>query len=272
MLRKLSLSLLLLLGAIGSHAQWYAGTELGTISKGMGHATVGWQDAWALLQNQSGITAVENTTVGAMIENPYAIKDLINAGFFAVMPSKVGHWGLSYSQSGTEGFQPWKLGAAYARDFGTRVSASFQLNAQGIFRPYASNNALTATGELGIQYRPIENLSMGFHVFNFTRSTYSQYEEERHPTILRLGLMYQLGSDFMIGGEVTQDIDRAAIYRVGGQYNIREVLYIRMGASTELNSICLGLGARIEQFRVDMAVSRHSGLGLTPSISLDYAF
>jgi hypothetical protein len=238
----------------------------------MGHATVGWQDAWALLQNQSGITSVESTTLGACIENPYAIKDLINAAFFAVMPSKSGHWGISYSQSGTEGFQPWKLGAAYARNFGDRVSASFQLNAQGIFRPYASNNALTATGELGLQYRPIENLSLGFHVFNFTRSKYSQYEEARHPTILRLGLMYQLGDDFTIGGEISQDIDRAAIYRIGGEYNIREMVYIRMGASTELNSVCLGLGVKLDNFRVNMALSRHSGLGMTPSISIDYAF
>jgi hypothetical protein len=272
MMRKITLALLLLFATTTVHAQWYAGSEVGAISKSMGHATVGWQDAWAVLQNQSGITAVENTTVGACLENPYAIKDLMNAAFFAVLPSKVGHWGISYTQAGTEGFQPWKLGATYARDFGNRVSASFQLNAQGIFRPSAASNALAATGELGIQYRPIENLSMGFHVFNFTRSKYSQYEEERHPTILRLGLMYQLGSDFMIGGEVTQDLDREAIYRIGGQYNIRELLYIRMGANTELNTITLGLGVRLDNFRVDMAVSRHSGLGLTPSLSLDYAF
>jgi len=243
----------------------------GARAAGMAHAGLTFTDIWSIYQNQAGLSQIEAPTAGAFYENRFLISELAFAGFAAATPLGEGAIGISYSGFGYSVYRESKVGLAYGLKLGQRLSAGVQLNYQHIrinAENYGSRGVLTA--EMGLQMKLSERVTAAAHLYNPTRAKLDDFNDERLPTAIRLGVGYQVSDEVLLAAEAEKDIDQTALLRGGIEYHPVEIFYLRVGASTAPNLFTFGLGFAFEQFRFDMAASYHSLLGYSPQASLTY--
>jgi hypothetical protein len=241
---------------------------VGGKAAGMSDASVTLTDFWSVHSNQAGLAGVKNISAGIYYENRFGLKQMgLKAGAF-VMPTKAGVFALSMSYFGYTQFNETKTGLAYAKNFGKKFSAGVQLDylATHIAENYGNSSAIAA--ELGLRYQINKNLAIGTHVFNPTRAKVAAYDDERAPTIVKLGLSYLFSEKVILAVESEKDIQYDPVFKVGIEYRPIKSLYLRTGISTNpvLNSF--GFGLEFSNFNLDFAASYHQVLGFTPQVSL----
>jgi hypothetical protein len=242
----------------------------------MANSALTFTDIWSSFHNQAGLGYVESITAGAFYENRFLVDGMAFAGFAGASPLGNGAIGVNYSNFGFGAYNEGKIGLAYGMKLAERFSIGVQLNyhtTRIAAEDYGSKGALTA--EVGVRMEVSERVTVAAHLFNPTRTTLidngeSAIPDEKIPTVIRLGAGYQISDDLLLAGEVEKDIDQNALFRGGIEYQPVDVLYLRVGASSEPSLFSFGLGLKFDSFQFDLASSYSSVLGYSPQISLTY--
>lgn len=245
---------------------------LGARSLGMaGCGTALTGDLWNAQNNQAGLAFIKNFQAGAFYENRFFAGDLGMKAFAAALPIKSGVFGFEVTSLGLgKLYSENKVGLAYAKSFGPKFSASVQLN---YFNTHIGENygsSSTVSGEFGLIAMPVKNLTIGFHIYNPTRSKLNGGLAERLPTIMRLGTVYQFSEQVFISLEAEKDVDYKPVVRGGLEYRPVPNFYLRAGASSNPGLMAFGFGIVMKKLRLDVASSFHSQLGFSPSVGLQY--
>jgi len=243
---------------------------------GMANAGLTFKDIWSSFQNQAGLAYIEGFSAGAFYESRFLVDGLAFAGFAGAMPLGNGAIGLNYSNFGYSVYNEGKLGLNYAMKLFDKFSVGVQLNYQTTriaAEDYGNAGALSA--EIGARMEVSERVTIAAHLFNPTRSTLVDngdfaIPDEKIPTVIRLGAGYQISDEVLLAGEVEKDIDQNTLFRGGIEYQPVDILYLRVGASSEPNLFSFGLGLDFETFQFDLASTYSSVLGYSPQISLTY--
>jgi hypothetical protein len=251
----------------------FAGSDnfpIGARSAGIANTSVTLFDIWSVHHNQAGLGFVTKAGAGAYYENRFLVKELSLKGGVIAYPIKAGTFGVSVSSFGYANYSESKFGLAFGKAFGEKFSAGIQLDylTTHIGENYGKHGAVA--GEIGIQAKPLKNLTIGAHLFNPTRAKLADYSNERTPTIIRLGLDYKFSDKVFVAVETEKDIDHKPVFKAGLEYTPSEVLYLRAGISTNPSLSSFGFGLKLKQFRLDFASSFHSVLGYTPQVGVMY--
>jgi hypothetical protein len=239
---------------------------------GMGNAAVSLYDFWAVSHNQAGLARMETAAAGVYVENRFMVKELsLGAGAF-VLPTHSGVFGLSFTYFGYELYNESKVSLAYARTFGERFSAGIQLNYNSISIAEDYGRMGTLTFEAGILIDLLPQLCIGIHVFNPNRSKLADYNDERIPSVLRMGFSYAFSDKVLFILETEKNILHTAGFRAGIEYRITEPIYIRGGIGTHPTSNAFGFGMELGDLIIDLATSYHHVLGYSPQMSFIYKF
>ncbi len=243
---------------------------IGGRSAGMGNASVTFSDVWSIHNNQAGLAGLKNISVGFYYENRYSLKELSLKSAAFILPTNSGVFGLSMNYFGYENYNEKKIGLAYAKSFGEKFSAGLQLDylSTHIGEEYGNRN--TFTFELGIIAELTENLFLGAHVYNPLRAKLSDYNDERIPTIAKLGLSYIYSEKLLVSIETEKDINFSPVFKGGIEYKIIKEIYVRTGISTNPVLNTFGFGVKIKSLKIDFASSLHPVLGYSPQISMMY--
>ena len=252
------------------HAQ--IGNDLiGARSTAMGGYNVTLSDVWSSNNNQAGLGFVENLSAGIYYENRFLLKETsYKAGAF-VLPVKRGAIGLSVTSFGFELYNETKAGLSYGMRFGDKFSMGVQLNYlnTSLTQNYGSKTSIT--GAVGLIAKLSKELSLGVHVYNPTRAKLAEYDNERVPTVMKLGLDYRFSNKVMLAVSTEKDVNFDAVVNAGIEYHIIEMLYLRGGISTNPTQYAFGIGMKFKDFKVDLSSSFHQTLGITPAISIVYS-
>jgi hypothetical protein len=121
---------------------------------------------------------------------------------------------------------------------------------------------------------PVDNLRVGFHVYNPTGASIPKMRDEKVPVILRAGLGYHFGERLFLGVETEKDLDIVKPeYKLGLEYRIVDYIYARMGIMLqEYVEHSFGIGFQMIGFHASLAFSYQQLVGYTPYFSLQYAF
>ncbi|PKP37211.1 MAG: hypothetical protein CVT98_06380 [Bacteroidetes bacterium HGW-Bacteroidetes-15] len=242
----------------------------GSRAAGLGYGVAGLNDGWALFYNQAGLGYQENAWIGVHHENRFISPDLSFSALCVLLPVKTGAFGLSIKRLGFSEFNQTKLGLAYGMKLAPTLSAGVQLNIHHVYiaGEYGSTSAFTAEG--GIIYSPSENLNIGLHILNPTRSRL--FEDERIPTIVNLGVAYQLSEMVLVTTGVEKNLDSDFSFKGGIEFSPIERLSFRTGMASNPSLLSFGLGYQLASVQIDFAFTRHEMLGYTPHFSLSYVF
>lgn len=227
---------------------------------------------WAIFGNQAGMADAHSVVVGVSFQNRFLVPELSAGAVFAVVPVKSSVFALSFYQFGKVPFRNGKMGFAYARTFGDRLSLGAQFNYFTVYLPEENQSAGTAGLEVGAQYLLNKKLTVGLHVCNPYAAKIHLYSGNfNYATVIATGALYQLSDDFSFSGEVEC---RAGDLRIksGFEYSVGRMVFIRGGISGKPYKISGGTGFCLGPLTVDLAASYHQNLGSSPSVSLQYQF
>lgn len=260
---------------LASSLSTYAGNDnwhLGARSASMAHSSVTLFDVWSTHHNQAGLAWLNNPVAGAYFENRFTVRELSQMGVSFAYPIKAGTFGVSYSGFGYSLYKENKVGLGYGMKFNDRISGGVQMNYHSlrIANDYGTNTSFSV--EAGIMARITDEFTVGVHVFNPTKAKLIDYNDERIPTIMRLGVGYKFSDKILVTAEAEKDIDYDASFRAGLEYSATENFFLRGGVSTNPGIMAFGFGFQFDGFKADLATTYHQILGFSPQISLQYTF
>lgn len=266
--------IVLIIGFLGIFCH-YASAEnfpTGSRSAGMGNASVTLTDGWSVYHNQAGLARLEKPWIGFHHENRFIIPEYGLQSIGAAIPGKYGTFGIQISYFGYSQYNESIIGLAYAKALGEKVSLGVRLDYFNMFIADNYGNRGTVIGEVGILAQPFENFFVGAHLFNPTQSSVAEYDNERVPTIIRIGIGYKFSDKLYVAAETEKDMEMNPVFKAGIDFMIIENLFLRTGISTNPTQNTFGLGYKLKRFRADIAFSTHQVVGLTPHFSLSYEF
>jgi hypothetical protein len=253
----------------------YAANEnypAGARSAGMSGVGVMSSDFWSCWQNQAGLGFYPELTFGFHHENRFVVPQYNLHSMGLTIPTGTGTIGMSYSYFGYSRYHESKIGLALGKSFHDRIAVGLQLDYLSTYIDDELGSSGTLAVEAGIMAEPVDNLLLGFHVFNPTGSRIQKMKDERIPMIMRLGLGYKFGEQLFVGIETEKDLEVGGpAYKLGVEYHLIEYIYARGGIRVLENvDHSFGLGFKLLNFRADIAFSYHQILGYTPYFSLIY--
>ncbi len=239
-------------------------------SHGLGNASVTLYDVWSTSNNQAGLAYIKNISAGIDYEERFLVKELSLKSVAVALPLKSGVFGISTSSFGYNLYSENKYGIAFAKSFGTAIAAGIQLDYFNtkIAEGYGSTGIPVV--EMGLQARLTKNIILGSHLFNPTKAKLANYNNERIPTIMRLGLAYEFSDKIFVVTEVQKDIVYSPFFKLGIEYKPIKELYLRTGFCTTPAASTFGFGLLLKKLKLDFASSFDSVLGFTPCAGLIY--
>jgi hypothetical protein len=246
----------------------------GARAAAMGSVSVMCPDFWSIWHNQAGLGFYKHFALGIHQENRFIVPEFGLSCIGFTLPTSTGTFGISWSHFGYTRYHENKFGLALGKAFHERFAAGLQIDYLNTYIDNELGSSGTVAIEAGILAEPLDNLLIGFHVFNPTASHLAKLENERIPVILRMGLGYRFGDRLFLGVETEKDLEIGkAVYKVGLEYRVIEYIYVRTGLSVqEYVQHSFGLGFHMQRFQADMAFSFQQIVGYTPYLSLRYAF
>ena len=251
----------------------FAGNDddiLGARSFGLAGNSIQFQDLWSTENNPAGLGSLTTWGAGFSYQNQFLLDELATKSLVAAYPLNNAAFGLSFKQFGFSNYQENKLGFSYGQQLGKKLAMGVQLNYRSVqlSENYGSKNAFTGT--IGLQAKITEELSLAAVVINPNHTKLADYDDERIPTVFKLGLGYTFSKKVQVLSELVKDIDFNPDIKFGIEYQPIEILYIRIGYSTSPSLSSFGFGLEFRQFTLDIASSFDSNLGFSPQVSLHY--
>jgi hypothetical protein len=258
---------ILLLFTVQIHAQSiYAPVSSRVI--GMGDAAVTMEGHWASFQNTAGITTTERIQAGLTYENRFGMTgmDFMGVGMTGELP--FGHLAINAFRFGDELYNEHKLSLGYATQLGI-IKLGGRVNYLQYHVMDFGTNA-TYSVDFGGIATITPQLIVGAQALNITQSTLQSSEEQRVPTLLKLGISYRPRDYFMLNAEIEKDILKPAVLKLGAEYNFLEKFYLRTGVNSGSFQSFYGLGFEYLDFQWDYALSNHAALGFSHSVSMQF--
>ena len=245
---------------------------LGSRAAAMGNASVAISDIWSVHHNQAGLASLSAFQIGIHHENRFRVPEFGLQALALALPVRYGTIGLSYTYFGFSRYNESKVGLAFGRKFGERISAGVQVNYlyTYIAEDYGDFGNLTVEG--GVIAEPVDGLFIAAHLYNPTRSVMTTYYDEPVPTILRFGLAGFLGNNILAGVEAEKELDHKPVFKAGIEIGLPGSLYLRTGIASDPVQSSFGLGWVIGRLAADIAFTNNQRLGLTPHFSVSYSF
>ena len=250
-------------------------TARGGRSVGMTYNSVTATDFWGVFNNQAAMAWDAKLSAGAFFENKFSVSEMNTRGFGLTLPAtQHDAFGLTFSQYGYSAYNETKVGVSYAKAFANRVAAGLQFDYLRTASSLENGSKGVFTFEFGLQSKVSRKMTIGFYAFNPIHSVLSDYNgyTEYVPVVIRFGLAYQFSDKFTLETEIEKDLHNDAIIRVGGDYKLNDMFYVRGGISTGVVQYSFGIGAKWKNLSFDISSAYHQVLGVSPAVSLHYDF
>ncbi|TGE17613.1 PorV/PorQ family protein [Hymenobacter elongatus] len=247
----------------------------GARAAALGNASVTLTDVWAIGNNVAGLGQVTSPAVGFYAENRYLSRALNTAVLAVALP--IGSGAAGKATRGVVGFEAQRfgdklyseqrVGAGYGYR-GSLVSVGARLDVlQVSIEGLGSRRALAVS--LGGQAEVVpKRLFFGAYLYNLNQARLAEYQDERVPTVLKAGLSYRPTEKVMLNAETEKDVDQAADFKAGIEYQVIDALAVRAGFSTLSSQTTGGFGLQAGQFRLDYAAAWHTALGLSQHLAI----
>jgi len=229
-------------------------------------------DIWSLQANPAGIILVTKATVSLNYTKHLFSDEISTQALVAVLPFKNNYVGASFQRYGFAEYSESKVGFAYSKTFGKKLS--FGLN--GNYHQLKITNYGSSTGfsvDVGALYKLNKNFTFGGFISNPTKQKFNSSEiSAQISTSFNVGVSYYPSDKVLIATAVSKVLNQSVNVSLGLDYRIVDLLSLRGGLSTSPFKQYAGFGLDFRNFILDMATTYDANLGYAPQIALGYAF
>ena len=242
---------------------------IGSRSSAMGNASSTFVNVFSNFHNQAGLAGIAHFGVGIAYKNNFLLSETgLKSAALAIPIKSIGVIGINVSSFGFDQYAENKYGLAFAKKFGDIISMGLQLDyMQTRFtEPYGSEGVLFA--QFGIRGKLTENLVLGVHVYNPTRTSLNKTLNDRVPTILKSGISYQFNDKLITVFEIEKDLEAKMNVKAGTEYSVHEKFDVRFGINSFQRKVSFGTGINLDDWEIDIASEYHQALGFIPNMTI----
>lgn len=239
------------------------------------NASVAYADSWGIFHNPAILTSVKNTTATLGYENKFFVSELSTASAGVAIPTKYVQVGVALSHFGYSAYSETQVGIALARSFTDKFSMGVQFNYYSVY--FSPRERERSQGVVVAQIGLLSELSKGFYIgFNAYNPAQTNIKtdlvEKRIPSIFNLGAMYRFSDKLLWLAQVNKEIGSEVGWATGFEYQVIDVLSVRLGGYGSPFVPSLGVGLKFGKFRFDANFEQHPALGISSVGSLKYEF
>lgn len=269
-MKKYSLILLALVGCLPVFAQVYRGA-VGAEAVGMGGAVVAMESPYASFNNIANVAQLKEISLVAAYENKFSIGIFNTVAAACNLPLKnSGVIALTTQRFGNEAYSEQSLSLGYAYHLG-----GVNLGLKANYLQYAAEGLGTRSTvglDFGVRTQLAKTIFLAAHFFNVNQARLLAFQNERVPSVLKIGFSYTPTDKLMVNIEGEKDLAFEPLYRAGIAYKIVPQLTGRVGISTLPQTSYFGIGFHSKRLQLDYAIHTHPRLNLTHNIGLLLVF
>lgn len=227
-------------------------------------------DAFALHNNIASTAFIPNSAFAISLNNRFLFANIHHVhSAFVWKQKRIGSFSIGNSFLGYTSFYHHTTKIGYARSFGDQFSTGISFAHHAI--AIAENGSKHAVSfDVGIQYNPIESISIGVTVKNPFKHKLERTYNETLESALQIGVSYRPDEKFLIGLQCNKDLQYPLQVQLGTEYHLHKILFLRAGAAINPTTFSAGLGLQCKNLQIDLASSWNIHLGFSPQISMQY--
>lgn len=239
---------------------WY--TSSGAYSKNF-------TDVFSINGNVAAPASAKSFGVAVYGEQRFMLSELGLYSTAITVPSSTGNFSLTADYYGYKNYNESELSAGYARKLNEKVDIGVAFNYFSLHIP-AYGNASAFNFDLGAIFHITEQLHSGINIYNPLSSRLGKNSEEKLMPVYKAGLGYDLSASFFTSVEVIKEQGGSTGIHASMQYKPITELFARAGVVTSSNIWYAGVGYLFKELRLDVTVSMHRQLGISPGLLLLY--
>lgn len=219
--------------------------------------------------NTAALAGCKTFTAGFYGERRALLKALSLYQLAAAAPTAAGNFGLQAAYFGSVHYSETKVGVAHARHLGPKVSVGLQFNYWKVqIAGYGGAGAVNC--EAGLLFHLTGQLHAGFQVYNPGGTRLRALANEKLPLVLSGGIGYEAAPHLFLGAEVIKGEGAPVDLQASVLYRPDKKLAVRAGYATATAAFYFGAALAVKDCTVDVSLSCHPRLGLTPGLALTF--
>lgn len=245
-------------------------SRVGAPNEAIANATSTTSGIWSIWHNPAGISDQPQLSAAISYRTVQNIEGFNTAGFGIVYPIKVGALGLGVSRFGDQLYNEQQVSISYGNKFGI-TDLGIQLSYHQYHFEGFGNKGVPIISFGGITTLSKKFL-IGAFIKNITQAKISDFQDERIPTIMQMGISYRPLESIVLNVDLQKDIEFDASVLLGISYAIIDHFIIKTGFSTNTSSQFFGLDFKPNNIRgtLSYAVSHQELLGYSHQVSIQY--
>ncbi len=234
----------------------------------LGNASVAMSGVYGMQGNQAAIVHGPESEFILSAERRFLISDLTSVSFAGKKNLSFGTVGLVVENFGFDEFKEQKLGVAFAKKLSNKLSIGGQFDYLN-FSIEGFGNKSTFTFEAGLYSIVNEYFHVSAHVFSPGKIGIG--ENTDLTTVFRTGFKYIPSKKLDIYTELNKPLDENFDIRFGADYQLVDILNIRIGFSTDPALFSFGFGVKIKEgIHLIGGNAFHQSLGNTPGLTIKF--
>ena len=280
---------LVLLFAIAGYGGAFDDRYPSARSAGMGNAfTAVANDAWAAFYNPAGLAQLGQYQAGIGYQRPFGLSFFNSVFGSAVMPLpgdygtisvSIESFGVKYKGTtlSNETTAMLSHGFYLLNDIHTSLSIGYNLKFYHMSLGTSVEGAELGSGgtvgmDVGVMASIYKRTYLGLFVYNINNPRLGVETSEDLPRRVVVGAAYRPYTGLTTSISVDQSLGAEMQVEAGFEFQLVEMLALRLGASSNPNRITAGLGLNFENFQLDYAFRSHPVLAETHMFSLLYSW
>jgi hypothetical protein len=265
-LTKASLLFSLIICYLSSYSQ----TKVGAPNEAIGNATSTTSNLWSAWHNPAGISSHQQLSLGISYRTVQGLEGFNTASLAVALPAKIGAFGVGVSRFGDQLYNEQQVSLSYGSKFGITDLGIRLAYHQYHFEGFG-NKGLPIISFGGITTITSE-FFIGAFIENINQAKISDFQDERIPTIMQVGISYHPLESIALNVDIQKDVEFEATVLVGVSYAIIDNLTINTGFNTTPAKQFFGLDLKANNIKgkLSYAVANQRALGFSHQLSIQY--
>lgn len=256
---------------IGLSAQAQIYSPMGARAEAIGQVSSPLIDAWSTINNPAALVFTEGNSLALSYRNNYFSSELGTAAFAFQKTLKKGSIGIGYSRYGYQLYNENQLYIAYGIQLGENTSLGLSLTPHFIQFANTPVNAYPDVS-LGFLSKASDKLSIGASLKNPFSQEIDGLSRSYTESLIQFGANYELAKEIGLFSEIEKNFNYPVRVKLGGEYKLKEIAFIRAGVITAPVEVSYGLGVKLKDFSFDLGLRQNLRLGNSGQLSIQYKF
>jgi hypothetical protein len=217
--------------------------------------------------NPAGLAGITGSVIAvSTAPSPFGLKELRRTACAYAEPFGPFAASLTGIRYGYELYREVTLGAACGVDCGegVRAGATVTLNSVSI-AGYGHGSCVGF--DAGVIWQIVPGLEFGASAADWNSPSPGN-SGENIPGTFQAGIAYAPPGGFLVACDIAEDPRFPAEIRLGAEFDVADILFLRAGVSTDPSGCSAGAGVHFFSVEIEYAFSRHQELGPTHRFGL----